>query len=499
MKNKIIFYLLCIITSNIFSQTPEKMNYQAIIRDASNALAINQIIGIQIDILQGSDTGIPVYQERHNKSTNENGLLSLEIGAGTILNGIFSDIDWKNNSYFIKTSIDLDGGTNYDIIGTSQLVSVPYALHAKTVANHGAINNLSDAKTNTSSVYLGENAGLLNTSGSSNTGLGIAALKLNTTGNNNTAIGHNALFNNTSGSENNAFGKNSLFNNTTGNQNTAISRGSLANNTTGFSNVSVGVYSLTNNTIGGNNVALGIESMFSTTSGNENTAIGRSVLHSNTTGDFNVAIGSGTLSNNTIGNRNIAIGRDALLNNITGNLNIAIGNRAGFNETGSNKLYIDNSSTTNPLIYGEMDNDFLRINGDLEVTKDIETKNIIVNQNIEVTEKIIAPISGSADMKAYIYGSIFKDGTINTAESTSGFTVEKFGIGKYYIHFSSTINKICVASIATFPSISLPTSSLPNRGFISVYSGEVNKVRIDTFQTFNEQNDFPFTFVVYLK
>ena len=500
MKNNILFFLLFIIPFIIFSQTPEKMSYQAIVRDADNALAINQVIGIQIDILQGSATGTPVYQERHNLSTNENGLLSLEIGTGTVLNGIFSDIDWPNNSFFIKTAIDLNGGTNYNIIGTSQLISVPYALHAKTVTNHGAINNLSDAKSNATSVYLGKNSGLLNTTGNLNTGLGIDALKLDTTGNNNTAIGNKALFSNTSGSENNAFGKNSLLNNTTGNQNTAIGRGSLTNNTTGFSNVSVGVYSLTNNIIGGNNVAIGIESMLSSTSGSENTAIGRGVLHNNTTGSFNVALGSGTLSNNTIGNRNIAIGRDALVNNITGNLNIAIGNRAAFNETGSNKLYIDSSSTLNPLIYGEFDNDLLRVNGDLEVTKDINVaKNIMVNENIEVTGKINAPISGTADMKAYIYGSVFKDGTINIPESTSGFTVEKFGVGKYYIHFPSTVYKMCIASIATFPSISLPTASNPNRGFISVYSGEANKVRIDTFQTFNEQNDFPFTFVVYLK
>jgi len=116
------------------AQSPEKMSYQAVIRDASNNLVTSQGIGMQISILQGSIYGASVYVETHNTTTNANGLVTVEIGTGTVLNGNFSTIDWANNIYFIKTETDPTqaGGTAYIITGTSQLLSVPYALYAKT-------------------------------------------------------------------------------------------------------------------------------------------------------------------------------------------------------------------------------------------------------------------------------------------------------------------------------------------------------------------------------
>ena len=77
------------------------------------------------------------YAERHFPTTNANGLVSLEIGTGTVINGNFATIDWANGPYFVKTETDLNGGSNYTITGTSQLMSVPYALYAKTAGNAG--------------------------------------------------------------------------------------------------------------------------------------------------------------------------------------------------------------------------------------------------------------------------------------------------------------------------------------------------------------------------
>ena len=131
---KKIYTLLAavILTANVWSQSPEKMSYQAVVRNSTNNLIPNQGVGMQISILQGSVTGSAVYIETQTPTTNANGLVSLEIGTGIVVSGDFTTIDWGNSIYFIKTETDLTGGTTYTITGTSQLMSVPYALYAKT-------------------------------------------------------------------------------------------------------------------------------------------------------------------------------------------------------------------------------------------------------------------------------------------------------------------------------------------------------------------------------
>jgi hypothetical protein len=111
------------------------MSYQAVVRNANNALIMNQAIGMRIQILQGSVSGTTVYEETQTPTSNDNGLVTLEIGTGTIVSGMFGTIDWSTGPYFIKTETDPTGATNYTISGTSQLMSVPYALYAKTSGN----------------------------------------------------------------------------------------------------------------------------------------------------------------------------------------------------------------------------------------------------------------------------------------------------------------------------------------------------------------------------
>ena len=115
-------------TASLFAQAPQKMSYQAVIRNSSNALITSMPVGIKISILQGSLTGTAVYVETQTPSTNANGLVSLEIGTGAVVTGTFSGINWAAGPYFIKTETDPTGGTAYTIAGTTELMSVPYAL-----------------------------------------------------------------------------------------------------------------------------------------------------------------------------------------------------------------------------------------------------------------------------------------------------------------------------------------------------------------------------------
>jgi len=132
MKKLFTILAAVLLTTTVWAQSPEKMSYQAVIRNSSDALVTNQQVGMQISILQGTSTGTAVYVETQTPTTNANGLVSLEIGAGTVVSGDFTTIDWANGPYFIETKTDPAGGISYTITGTSQLLSVPYALHAKT-------------------------------------------------------------------------------------------------------------------------------------------------------------------------------------------------------------------------------------------------------------------------------------------------------------------------------------------------------------------------------
>jgi len=134
IKTFAYLFVLILYFVPVTAQSPEKMSYQAIIRNANNQLVTNAKVGMRISILKGSASGAVVYSETQAPTTNSNGLVSLEIGGDEE----FSAIVWGDDLYFIKTETDPKGGTNYTIIGTSQLLSVPYALYAKESGTGGA-------------------------------------------------------------------------------------------------------------------------------------------------------------------------------------------------------------------------------------------------------------------------------------------------------------------------------------------------------------------------
>jgi len=130
---KIYFAFIGLFVSlGLLAQAPQKLSYQAVVRDSESQLVRNQEVSVEIIILADGENGTPVFSETHMAMTNENGLFTVEIGTGNVSNGDFSNIDWSHGTYFLQSGIDPAGGTSYSISGTSPILSVPYALHANT-------------------------------------------------------------------------------------------------------------------------------------------------------------------------------------------------------------------------------------------------------------------------------------------------------------------------------------------------------------------------------
>lgn len=303
--------MLAVINSH--AQAPQAFPYQAVAHDSVGNLIADQNISLRFSILDGSNAGPVVYQETQSVTTTSLGLFNLNIGQGTVVSGAFSNINWGSGAKYLQVEMDASGGTNYLLMGTSQLLSVPYAIYSNSAGSSigaGLADGTAEGNTpfwdgtswvtSSSNIYNnGSNVGIgvvtpefkLHVSddasfnnvrvgtgnGSSNvktnTAIGFEVLRNNTIGNYNTAGGYYSLSNNTSGNFNTAFGDYTLFNNTTGNANTAVGNYSLFSNT-GFNNTAVGNYSLFSNTTGGSNTAVGNYSMLNNTTGSNNTVIG---------------------------------------------------------------------------------------------------------------------------------------------------------------------------------------------------------------------------------
>ena len=134
MKKVILSLLFLLTVTVVWAQVPQQISYQSVIRDGDNKVIASSTVGIKISLLQGSATGPAVYVETHRKTTNANGLVSLEIGTGTVLSGIFASINWSNGPYLVKSETDPTGGTNYSAPGVFALNSVPYALYAENAS-----------------------------------------------------------------------------------------------------------------------------------------------------------------------------------------------------------------------------------------------------------------------------------------------------------------------------------------------------------------------------
>jgi hypothetical protein len=298
---------------------------------------------------------VPMTLRLFTTETGGTATLTQTFGSVQVANGVYTvNLDVSSISFSTQYWLEVEVNSQVQTPRT-KLTSVPYSLSSWNLTGNAGtsagtnflgtkdnvplifkVNNQKSGTIDQNGlVFLGYQAGNVNT-GISNTGIGYRSLASNTTGTTNTAIGFISLQSNTTGESNTANGGWALTFNTTGSDNTAIGKSALSNNTSGWQNTATGSGALVLNTIGA-----------------ANTAIGGGALFANTTGSYNTTIGQSALSFNTTGNNNTALGVQAGSNISTGNGNVFLGYQAGYSETGSNKLYIANSSTNPPLIYGD--------------------------------------------------------------------------------------------------------------------------------------------------
>ena len=145
---KALFLLLvnllfgAVITLQAQDKIPQSISYQAVARDAQGKVVAQKAIGIQVEILKGSTTGTVVFSETHSPTSSQTGTVNLLIGQGTRKIGTFSSVDWGADTYYLQLSMDLNGGSNYEKVSTTQLLPVPYALYA---AKAGTVENSGDS------------------------------------------------------------------------------------------------------------------------------------------------------------------------------------------------------------------------------------------------------------------------------------------------------------------------------------------------------------------
>lgn len=406
MKKKILLRTMVAIAIIVFAsisikaQVPQGINYQAVLRNASGQIMQNQNVMMKFTIHKSFPSGTIAYEETQSMTTNGYGLVNLQIGQGasTGNGGSFTSIQWGTNNYFLQ--VQADPGTGYVNLGTTQFISVPYAMVADTVLHGGgggdnwgsqtAATNATLSGNGTSGNPLGiaqqgaTNGQVLSYNGtnwipstpSSNSGWSLTgnsgtidgtnfigttdSIAVNFKVNNqqagridpagSTFYGYKAGMNNLSTNGNTGIGFNALYSHTTGHGNTANGAYALYSNTTGFENISDGNSALFSNTTGYLNTATGVKALFSNTTGVENTALGWKSLYSNTDAYGNVAIGVQALYLNTNGLNNTALGSNAFSSGTSYMNSTALGYYA--NITANNQVSLGNSSVTSLYCYG---------------------------------------------------------------------------------------------------------------------------------------------------
>lgn len=131
MKTLFSIAVLLFVVVQFGTAQPDSFNYQTVVRNNAGAPLTEQEVSFRMSVREGADNGSIVYQETHNVETNSNGLVNFRIGEGDSSDS-FSSVSWGEDTYYLQVEIDPDGGSSFENLGTSELVSVPYAMHART-------------------------------------------------------------------------------------------------------------------------------------------------------------------------------------------------------------------------------------------------------------------------------------------------------------------------------------------------------------------------------
>jgi len=321
---------------------------------------------------------------------NDNSTLIIGNNAGLNVDRI-SNLSYQNTFIGSYSGQMNQTGTYNTAIGFAILFSLISGSN-NTAVGYGSLSTITSGHNNTA---VGSSALAFNSIGYDNTAIGLPALYSNTSGFNNTASGVNALHSNSTGIDNTAIGKGTLFSNNTGESNTAVCFAAMLSNNEGSNNTASGAEALHCDTSGYYNTANGRDALHSNKTGNENTAVGFSAGSSNQSGRWNTFIGSQVARDFVSGDNNIFIGQGCGLEHTGGNNNILIGHAAGRTNNNSNNvfigdnagrnnlgsgnviigfeaakdqnlgnnfLWVKNSSSATPLIYGDFSNDKIGIN-----------------------------------------------------------------------------------------------------------------------------------------
>jgi len=416
MKKTATLITLLFVVAMLGAQVPQSFNYQTILRNNLGEPLINQWLGISINIRHNAPDGAIIYNEIHEAGTNSMGLLQLAIGTGEPQIGEFYQIDWSSGTKYIEVAIDADGGTNYTATGSSQLLSVPYALHANTVGTNYNLWNLNgddvfytDGNVGigtdepTRQLTLTESFRLPKTTADN---VGVVYKDDNRFfhdyGNNSFFIGKDAgnfLF---TGSNNHGVGNYSLRDLVNGQNLTAVGYASTFNLLSGSNNTSIGSFSLAHLETGGHNTVAGYNAGGEIEGGSYNCIFGSEAAGHHSDSIF----------------RNTIMGYQAGYELETGNNNVFVGYRAGNNVySGSNNIFIGYNTLTN----NQWDSYLLNIGG--TIRGNLQKKGIIIADNsIDPGDHklMLESLYGSGTGASTLYvKNIAASGLAATMESTS--------------------------------------------------------------------------------